>query len=99
MKKDNEITLDLKINHSSTVPLNQQVKKIVKKEILKGRYQKGERLPSIKKLCRENLVSAITIEKAYRELLKEGFITRKKGDGYFVLEKCDNNRGALSYNI
>jgi DNA-binding transcriptional regulator YhcF (GntR family) len=86
MKIDNNLSqFDLKFNSLSSVPLYLQVKALLKEAILSERIEKGGRLPSIKRLSREVLLSAVTIERAYRQLEKEGYVLREKGFGYFVL--------------
>ncbi|MFD2162389.1 GntR family transcriptional regulator [Paradesertivirga mongoliensis] len=79
------VKFSLKVNSTSAVPLYLQVKKLMKKCILDERFEKGGRLPPIRRLSKESLLAPVTIEKAYRLLEKDGYVMRKKGDGYFVL--------------
>lgn len=80
------LTIELKTDPTSPIPLYLQVKGLMKREILAGKFKGSGRLPSTKLLGKRNLLSYITVERAYWQLQKEGLITRKKGEGYYVGE-------------
>jgi DNA-binding transcriptional regulator YhcF (GntR family) len=75
----------MKLNFVSETPLHKQVHLRMVNDISCGIYSQHSRLPSVKRLSAEYLVSTITIEKAYRSLLKEGLVSYIKGKGYFVI--------------
>ncbi len=56
----------------------------IRDDIINGRIQPGERLPSKRKLALNNGVSVITVENAYSLLLSEGYIYSKPRSGFFV---------------
>lgn len=61
-----------------------QLYEYIKKDILEGKLQKDERLPS-KRAAAKNLgISVITVENAYNQLLSEGYIYSVAKSGYFV---------------
>lgn len=64
--------------------LYKQVYERLKKDILNGYLQKGDRLPSIRKSVKQFKVSKTSVEHAYAQLLLEGFIKSKPQAGYFV---------------
>ncbi|MEI6157590.1 MAG: GntR family transcriptional regulator, partial [Atribacterota bacterium] len=68
----------------SGIPLYQQVKNILKGQILDGRLKNGEKIPPESELCSTYAVSRITIRQAMSSLVQEGFLYRKQGKGTFV---------------
>lgn len=57
----------------------------IKRDIVRGVYRTGEKLPSKRILADENGVSVITAEHAYDLLLEEGYIESRERSGYYVL--------------
>ncbi|MEJ6979724.1 winged helix-turn-helix domain-containing protein [Pedobacter sp. P351] len=74
----------MKVNFLSETPPHKQVYLKMVDDILRGIYNTDIRLPSVKELSEEYAVSAMTIERAYRQLLKEDLVSYIKGAGYFV---------------
>ena len=68
------------------VPLYYQVRVAIQKEILEGRLQPGEMLPSERALCAQYGVSSITVRRALRDLVQSGLIYRENGVGTFVAQ-------------
>ena len=67
-----------------SVPLYQQLKNILKGQMLSGILKPGDQIPSESELCRIYGVSRITVRQAVRSLVDEGFLYRKQGKGTFV---------------
>jgi len=76
--------MDIVISNSSADPIYEQIKKQLKRQILKGDLKPGDPLPSIRKLARELCISVITTKRAYDDLEREGFIDTVGGKGSFV---------------
>lgn len=72
------------LNHSSMVPIYEQLVEQIKTEILQSRLSEGEVLPSVRKLSAELRISSLTVKKAYDRLEEEGFATTVHGKGTFV---------------
>ena len=68
-----------------SVKLYEQVAIKVKEMIISGQFQKGDLLPSEKKLIEIMGVSRITVREALKSLTEVGIITTKKGKGSIVL--------------
>ena len=64
------------LNHSSMVPIYEQLVEQIKTEILQSRLSEGEVLPSVRKLSAELRISSLTVKKAYDRLEEEGFVTK-----------------------
>lgn len=75
------------INNDSNIYLYNQVEKIIKQDIIDGKLEYNEKLPSELELCEKFGVSRITIRKAIHELENQGYVIAKPGRGTFVIEK------------
>ena len=72
------------LNHSSMVPIYEQLMEQIKSEIIQSNLVEGEGLPSVRKLSGELRISSLTVKKAYDKLEEEGFVTTIHGKGTFV---------------
>lgn len=66
------------------VPLYHQLKAVILKEIRRGRWKPGDRLPTEDELIGQFRVSKITVRQALRDLAALGYIRREQGRGTFV---------------
>ena len=64
--------------------LYEQLANDLKVRIDNGLYQSGDRLPSVRELCRDHGVSASTVQLAFRLLERENWIEARARSGYFV---------------
>ena len=72
------------LNHSSMVPIYEQLMDQIKTEIIQSVLKEGEALPSVRTLAGELRISARTVKKAYDRLEEEGFVTTVHGKGTYV---------------
>ena len=72
------------LNHSSMVPIYEQLMDQIKTEIIQSVLKEGEALPSVRTLAGELRISALTVKKAYDRLEEEGFVTTVHGKGTYV---------------
>ena len=70
----------MKLMQNSGVPIYQQIADSFKTDILAGRYEQGEFLPSIRGLTKDLKITM----KAYEQLADEGLITAAQGKGFYV---------------
>ncbi|MEO6733823.1 MAG: GntR family transcriptional regulator [Ferruginibacter sp.] len=75
----------LKVADHSHVTKVQQIVNSIVKDIDAGKLKKEERLPSINQFSEQHSVARDTIEKAYKQLRRQGYIASFPGRGYFVL--------------
>lgn len=68
--------------------LQSQIQQMIAQGILSGRFQRGEKLPSTRKLAAHLSVSRITVTIAYTELLANDYLSSKGRSGYFVSENA-----------
>ena len=80
----------IKIESTSFVPIYEQIKKEIKRNISLGIFKAHEPLPSIRDLASELIINPNTVARAYRELEMERFIYTKKGKGCFVSDSSSS---------
>jgi DNA-binding transcriptional regulator YhcF (GntR family) len=78
------MTVLLRPNPASGVPIYLQLMEQVKHSIETGALRPGEQLPGIRPLAEELVINPNTVAKAYRELEHEGIIELRQGAGAFV---------------
>jgi GntR family transcriptional regulator len=66
--------------------MHKQVTDQVKDAVARGSLKAGEKLPSIREMSKELMISPITIKRSYRDLEQEGYIVTRAGLGSFVAE-------------
>ena len=72
------------INHSSMVPIYEQIVDQIKTLIRNGELKENDNLPSVRSLSKELKISALTVKKAYDNLEAEGFTVTVHGKGTYV---------------
>jgi len=75
------------LNHSSMVPIYEQLINQIKTAIANGELKAGSALPSVRNLAAELRISALTVKKAYDRLEEEGILVTVHGTGSFVSER------------
>jgi len=75
------------LNHSSMVPIYEQLINQIKTAIANGELKAGSALPSVRNLAAELRISALTVKKAYDRLEEEGILVTVHGKGSFVSER------------
>ena len=76
--------MNIIINHSSMVPIYEQIVDAVKTQIRKGELKEDENLPSVRMLAKDLKISALTVKKAYDALEEEGFAITIHGKGTYI---------------
>lgn len=67
-------------------PIYLQMAEIIIKEIISGRYKKGDKLPPVRELAVLARVNPNTVQKALAELERYGLIYTERTNGKFVTE-------------
>lgn len=77
----------------SRKPIYEQLMDNIKESIIAEILKADEKLPSVRALSQELTVNPNTIQKAYRELEREGYLYSANRKGYFVapIEHVDSN--------
>lgn len=82
---------------TTRAPKHRQVYLALERDIKRGRWKRGDRLPSEADLVHTFGASRITVGRAMRELQLAGLIDRRAGSGSFV--KTTLPAGALSFGL
>ena len=77
------------INLRSQRSIYEQIIDNVKELIIRGVLAEDSELPSIRELSRSLTVNPNTVQKAFKELEREGFVYTVKGKGSFVSPRDD----------
>ena len=79
------LQLDLKSRKS----IYEQVKDQLKEQIMTGQMATGDKLPSVRELSKSITVNPNTVQKAYRELERQGYVYTTSGVGTFVADRSE----------
>jgi len=77
-------TMQIALTKTSDVPLRQQLAEQIVFLITTGQLQPGEELPSVRALARISKVHHNTVSEAYQDLVRRGWITRRRGSRLLV---------------
>lgn len=76
--------MEIIISSNTSKPIYEQITSQFKAMILRGELQTGDAIPSMRSLAKSLHVSVITVQKAYEDLQRDGFIDTMVGRGSFV---------------
>ena len=77
------------LDYRDSRPLYEQVAERLRELMFKGALPQDAQLPSVRSLATELSINPNTIQRAYTELERQGYINSIKGKGSFV---ADNSR-------
>lgn len=66
--------MEIVISNSTSKPIYEQITSQIKEMIMNGELKTGDPIPSMRSLARTIHVSVITVQKAYEDLQRDGFI-------------------------
>lgn len=76
--------MDIIISSTTNQPIYEQITCQIKAMVMEGRLQHGEPIPSMRALAKELHISVITVQRAYEDLQRDGFIETTVGRGSFI---------------
>ena len=76
--------MEIIISNNSSKPIYEQITSQMKSMIMNGQLQAGDAIPSMRALAKSLHISVITVQKAYEDLQRDGFIETTVGRGSFV---------------
>ena len=76
--------MEILISTSTSKPIYEQITSQIKAMIMSGTLNTGDPIPSMRALAKSLHVSVITVQKAYEDLQRDGFIETTVGRGTFV---------------
>lgn len=82
--------MDLIISNNASKPIYEQITSQMKAMIISGELKTGEAIPSMRSLAKSLHISVITVQKAYEDLQRDGFIETTIGKGSYVSAENKN---------
>lgn len=76
--------VEIIISSNTSKPIYEQITSQIKGMIMSGELRTGDPIPSMRALAKSIHVSVITVQKAYEDLQRDGFIETTVGRGSFV---------------
>lgn len=76
------------IDYTDATPIYEQIVAKYKNLIVRGALSPNEKMPSVRTLAMELSINPNTIQKAYAELERQGFVYTIKGRGNFVADNA-----------
>ncbi len=76
--------MEIILSNVNAKPIYEQITSQIKGMIMSGELKPGDSMPSMRKLAKELHVSVITTQRAYDDLVKDGFIVTVPAKGTFV---------------
>jgi GntR family transcriptional regulator len=73
-----------RVDAGSGVPIYRQLVQQVRRDVMLGRLQPGDQLPTVSEVVRALSVNPNTVVKAFGELEHQGLVVRRQGVGTFV---------------
>ncbi len=74
----------INIDFTSSTPIYTQIIDGIKEGILKGVFEPGEKLPSVREMAKLMTLNPNTVQKAYKELEREKVVVTVRGRGTFL---------------
>ena len=79
--------MNLNVNKNTIVPVFYQIQEQIRNKIEREKLKPGTQLPTERELEAQLGVSRVTIRKAIRGLITEGYCTKRAGKGIFIADK------------
>lgn len=76
--------MEIIISSNTNKPIYEQITEQVKAMVMRGELQHGEPIPSMRALAKSLHISVITVQRAYEDLQRDGFIETTVGKGSFI---------------
>ena len=76
--------MEIIISSNANKPIYEQITSQIKAMIMSGELKTGDPIPSMRSLAKSIHVSVITVQRAYEDLKRDGFIETTVGRGSFV---------------
>lgn len=81
-------TVQITIDSDSGIPLWLQLRNRLIYLIASGKFQVGDKLPTVRELAVDLGVNYNTVSKVYQDIERDGYIASKRGKGTFVAERA-----------
>ena len=72
------------MNFKDSLPIYIQIKEYLCRQIITGKLEPNQRIPSVRHLATQLTVNVNTIQKALKQMTTSGLLITKRGEGNFV---------------
>lgn len=76
--------MNIIISSNTSKPIYEQITSQIKAQVMSGELKTGDPIPSMRALAKSLHISVITVQKAYEDLQRDGFIETAVGRGSFI---------------
>lgn len=76
--------MEIIISSNTNVPIYEQITSQIKAMVMSGQLQQGDAIPSMRSLAKSLHISVITVQRAYEDLQRDGFVETTVGRGSFI---------------
>lgn len=76
--------MEIIISSNTNKPIYEQITSQIKALVMNGELKQGEAIPSMRAMAKSLHISVITVQKAYEDLQRDGFIETTVGRGSFI---------------
>lgn len=76
--------MEIIISSNTAKPIYEQITSQIKSMVMNGELKNGDLIPSMRSLAKSLHISVITVQKAYEDLQRDGFIETTVGRGSFI---------------
>ena len=76
--------MEIIISSNTSKPIYEQINSQIKAMVMSGELQTGDPIPSMRSLAKSLHISVITVQRAYEDLQRDGFIETTVGRGSFI---------------
>ena len=76
--------MEIIISSNTNKPIYEQITEQIKAMVMCGELKNGDTIPSMRALAKSLHVSVITVQRAYEDLQRDGFIETTVGRGSFI---------------
>ncbi|NMO97567.1 GntR family transcriptional regulator [Paenibacillus lemnae] len=74
----------MSIEFDNNLPIYLQIMNYIKKQIITGKLQPGDKIPSVRELAVELQINPNTIQRTFQELEREEIVETRRGLGRYV---------------
>lgn len=76
--------MEIIISSNTNKPIYEQITSQIKAMVISGELKHGDPIPSMRALAKSLHISVITVQRAYEDLQKDGFVETTVGRGSFI---------------
>ncbi|MFC7678190.1 GntR family transcriptional regulator [Paenibacillus sp. GCM10028914] len=74
----------MSIEFDNNLPIYLQIMNYLKREIVRGSLQPGDKIPSVRELAADLQINPNTVQRTFQELEREGIVETRRGLGRYV---------------